>query len=213
MGSIHRVTEHQQATPAEGSDEQAAPRYLPAETRRRQILDAAARLAISNGLESTSIAQVAAEAGVAKGAIYLHFASRSELIAGLQADVWAQMMDLPRAVVADETMTWGRRLDTVVAHWIRFELENQSLYHVVFHAVASDSGEPLKEAREVLSRLIEGGVAAGEFDLGGISAETAVDFLLHGYVGPCFHAGPDEHTTVIDVQRLFRRVVGAAETQ
>ena len=61
-------------------------RYLPPAVRRQQILDAAARLATSDGLENTSIAKVATSAGVAKGSIYLHFRSRHELIAALQAE-------------------------------------------------------------------------------------------------------------------------------
>ncbi len=188
------------------------PRYRPAEVRRQQILDAAAALAIRDGLDGTSIAVVAAEAGVAKGAIYLHFASRSELIAGLQARVWAQMMEQPRIVAHDDAMPWAERLDAVVAHWVRFELENQSLYHAVFHTVPTESDEPLVETREVLSGLLIGGAAAGEFDLHSIDLATVVEFLLHAYVGPCFHAGHGTEQVVADVQRLFRRSVGARDS-
>jgi TetR/AcrR family transcriptional regulator, transcriptional repressor for nem operon len=191
------------------AETEAETRYRPAEVRRQQILDAAAALAVSEGLEGTSIAKVAAEAGVAKGAIYLHFASRSELIAGLQARVWAQMMEQPRVVADDHAQSWAERLDAVVAHWMRFELENQSLYHAVFHAVSTESDEPLVETREVLSGLLTGGVAAGEFDVHGIGTATVVEFLLHAYVGPCFHAGHDPDQVIADVQRLFRRTVGA----
>lgn len=188
------------------------PRYRPAGVRRQQILDAAAELAVRDGLESTSIAVVAAEAGVAKGAIYLHFASRSELIAGLQARVWAQMMEQPRVVANDDALPWAERLDAVVAHWVRFELENQSLYHAVFHTVPTESDEPLMEAREVLSGLLAGGAAADEFDLHGIDTATVVEFLLHAYVGPCFHAGHGQDQVIADVQRLFRRAVGARDS-
>ncbi|HKJ13206.1 MAG TPA: TetR family transcriptional regulator [Ornithinimicrobium sp.] len=189
-----------------------ARRYLPAGVRRQQILEAAAALAIRDGLESTTIAGVAAEAGVAKGAIYLHFASRGQLIAGLQALVWAQMMEQPRVVAHDAAVPWAERLDAVVAHWMRFELENQSLYHAVFHTVPTESDEPLMETREVLSDLLTGGVAADEFDLRGIDTATAVEFLLHAYVGPCFHTGHDQGRVITDVQRLFRRAVGARDS-
>lgn len=186
------------------------PRYRSADERRQQILDAAAALAIRDGLEGTSIADVAAHAGVAKGAIYLHFASRSELIAGLQARVWAQMMEQPRIVALDDAVPWAERLDAVVAHWMRFELENQSLYHAVFHTVPTESDEPLVETREVLSDLLAGGVAAGEFDLDGIDTSTVVEFLMHAYVGPCFHTGRNHEQVIAEVQQLFRRAVGAS---
>ena len=121
------------------------------------------------------------------------------------------MMEQPRAAAADEAVPWAERLDAVVAHWIRFELENQSLYHAVFHTVSIESDEPLEEAREVLPGLLAGGTAAGEFNLDSLDVATVVEFLLHAYVGPCFHAEPNHNHVVADVQRLFRRAVGARD--
>ena len=66
------------------------------------------------------------------------------------------------------------------------------------------------ETREVLSGLLAGGVAAEEFDRRGIDTTTVVEFLLHAYVGPCFHTGHRQEQVIADVQRLFRRTVGAA---
>ncbi len=186
-------------------------RYLPSEVRRRQILDAAAQLATTDGLENTSIARVAEVAGLAKGSIYLHFESRQELVAALQAQVWEQMIEGPRRVVTDDSRSWSERLDAVVEHWMRFEKENHQIYHAVFHAVAMDSHEPWDEARMLLGEIITGGVAAGEFDLAGLHKEVVVEFLLHAYVGPCFHHG-DIDTAIGDVKYLFRRTLGAAQS-
>jgi len=183
-------------------------RYQPPEVRRQQILSAAAQLATTDGLEATSIAKVAETAGVAKGSIYLHFASRDDLIDALQAQVWAQMMVAPRVLALDESLPWAERLDAVVAHWIRYEFEHHDLYHAVFHEVATDSEEPWGEARVVLGQLVTGGAAAGEFDCGEIGTETVVDFLLHGYAGPCYHHAEID-TVIGEMQQLFRRSVGA----
>jgi len=185
-------------------------RYRPAEVRRQQILDAAAQLATSDGLEDTSIARVAAAAGVAKGSIYLHFASRDELIAALQAQVWAEMMEEPRLIAADDDLRWVERLDSVVEHWIRYEFDHHELYHAVFHTVATHTEEPWYEARTLLSQLIAGGAEAEEFDPGIVDIDVIVEFLLHGYVGPCFHHTEIE-AAIVDVQHLFRRTVGASD--
>ena len=182
-------------------------RFQSPETRRRQILDAAARLAVSDGLENTSIAKVAAAAGIAKGSIYLHFASRQDLVAGLQGDLWSQMLGEPRSFTADLDLAWATKLDRIVEHWMRFEFDHHGLYHAVFHAVATNTDEPLVEARRLLTTVIAGGVVAGEFDLADLDADVVVDYLLHGYVGPCFHHGRPE-TAIETVQRLFRRCVG-----
>lgn len=195
------------ATTADNSTEA---RYRPPEVRRQQILDAAARLATTDGLEGTSIAKVAKTAGVAKGSIYLHFESRDDLIGALQAQVWSEMMGNPRLLAADQDLPWADRLDAVVEHWMRYEFDHHELYHAVFHAVATTSDEPWHEARTLLGQLITGGVAAAEFDLGGLNADVVVEFLLHGYVGPCYHHA-NLNTAIADVQQLFRRTIGAAD--
>lgn len=183
-------------------------RYRPPEVRRQQILEAAARLAAADGLEDTSIANVAKAAGVAKGSIYLHFESRDDLIAALQAHVWTEMMETPRLVAGDQGLKWVERLDAVVEHWMRYEAGHHELYHAVFHTVATDSDEPWNEARTLLGQLIAGGVGAGEFALASLNAHVVVDFLLHGYIGPCYHHN-DINTVIADVQQLFRRTLGA----
>ena len=178
--------------------------------RRRQILDAAARLAVDEGLENTSIAKVAEAAGIAKGSIYLRYESRQQLLADLQADLWRQMLERPGDIVADDDLAWASKLDAVVEHWMRFEFDRHDLYHAVFHTVATDSDEPLGEARALLGDLIAAGAAAGEFTLEGFDREVVVEFLLHGYAGPCFHH-TDPETAIVNVQHLFRRSVGATQ--
>lgn len=52
-------------------------------SRELQLLDAAARLFTQLGFDKTTVADVAAEAGVSKGAVYLHFASKDALLEAL----------------------------------------------------------------------------------------------------------------------------------
>lgn len=171
-------------------------------------MDAAARLAVGEGLDRTSIASVAAEAGLAKGSIYLHFESRKDLLAALQADVWAKMLERPTAIVSDPAMASADKLDAVVEHLMRFEFDHHDVYHAVFHTVAGDSAEPFGQADDLLGRLLASGVESGEFDLTGLEADIVVRFMLHGYVGPCFHHD-DPDAAIGNVQQIFRRIVRA----
>lgn len=193
-------------TPAANSAPEG--RFQTPEVRRRQILDAAARLAVEEGLENTSIARVAKAAGIAKGSIYLQFESRQDLLAGLQADLWAQMLARPQQLVDDPNRTWASKLDAVVEHWMRFEFDAHDLYHSVFHAVATDSDEPSDAARSMLRDIVDAGGEAGEFVLEGLDHDVVVEFLLHAYLGPCFH-GSDQVAAIANVQQLFRRALGA----
>ncbi|MBX3015113.1 MAG: TetR/AcrR family transcriptional regulator [Caldilineaceae bacterium] len=51
--------------------------------REQRILDAAAELIIHYGYDKTSVGEIADVAGISKGAIYLHFASKDELFEAL----------------------------------------------------------------------------------------------------------------------------------
>ena len=183
-------------------------RFQTPEVRRRQILDAAAQLAIEEGLANTSIARVAEVAGVAKGSIYLQFASRHDLLAGLQADLWALMLEQPTEIVADPDLSWTEKLDAVVEHWMRFEFDSHDLYHAVFHAVATDSDEPFEAARTLLRQIVDAGSETDEFALGTLDRDVVVEFLVHAYIGPCFHH-TEADVAISNVQQLFRRAIGA----
>ncbi len=177
--------------------------------RRQQILDAAARLATTDGLEATSIAKVAEAAGVAKGSIYLHFESRDDLIGALQAQVWTEMMEAPRVIVWTTRICRGPSGST--PSWSTGCATSSSTTTCTTPSSTQSlpiARSPGSEARALLGQLIAGGVAAGEFDCGEIGTETVVDFLLHGYAGPCYHHAEID-TVIGDMQQLFRRSVGA----
>ncbi len=189
------------------SSKTSSSRFQPPEVRQRQILDATAALALEHGLDNVSVAQVAKAAGVAKGSIYLHYASRNDLVDALRADLWHKMLDEPRRILESTELGWTERMNHIVDHLVTFSVRNEDLYHAVFHATASHSDEPWTESREMIQSLLEGGREAGEFDL--VDLDVTTDFLLHAYAGPCYHSDDIEHTSQ-QLQRLFRRVVGVA---
>ncbi len=57
-----------------------------AEETRRGILSAAERLFEAKGLAATSLEEIAAEAGVTRGAVYWHFTNKADLVIALLAD-------------------------------------------------------------------------------------------------------------------------------
>ena len=54
-------------------------RYLSKDERREEILQAAMRVALSEGLAAMTVRSIATEAGVATGQVHHHFASGGEL--------------------------------------------------------------------------------------------------------------------------------------
>jgi AcrR family transcriptional regulator len=61
--------------------------------RREQILDAALRLWTAHGFDATTVDALAREAGVAKGTVYLYFATKEDLFAAA-VERWSLLPDL-----------------------------------------------------------------------------------------------------------------------
>jgi AcrR family transcriptional regulator len=53
------------------------------DVRREQILDAAAKMFISQGYENSTVDEIAREAGLSKGSIYWYFKSKLDILFGL----------------------------------------------------------------------------------------------------------------------------------
>ena len=67
-------------------------------------------------------------------------------------------------------------------------------------AVVRRCGRALDEIRVRQPRSIH--------NVDGLDGDLLLEFLLHGYTGPCFHP-TDPDTAVANVQQLFRRATGA----
>ncbi|MEX0758220.1 MAG: helix-turn-helix domain-containing protein, partial [Tistlia sp.] len=77
------------------------PRTKPAEVRRRELMAAAERLFLAQGLEATTVEQITQDAGVAKGSFYLQFATKEALLAALREDFLEAYLEELDAVVAE----------------------------------------------------------------------------------------------------------------
>ena len=77
---------------------------LPAEQRRRQLLDVACQVFAAGGFHTTAMDDVANAAGVTKPVLYQHFPSKRALFVELLEDVGRQLLDgLEVATSAVET--------------------------------------------------------------------------------------------------------------
>ena len=70
------------------------------EERQQRILNAAAELFAHYGYDKTTVSDIAREAGISKGAIYLHFASKEALFEGLivhemqtYTEIWLDLLE------------------------------------------------------------------------------------------------------------------------
>jgi AcrR family transcriptional regulator len=97
-----------------------APQNERSRRTRAAILDATWRLLEAHGAEATTMASVAQEAGVTRRALYLHFASRAELLLALHAHV-DEALDLESSLQpVREAPDAVARLEAFAAHLARF---------------------------------------------------------------------------------------------
>lgn len=93
--------------------------------RRQAILDAVARLLVDRGERVPSVAEVAEAASLAKGTVYLYFASKEELLLALHeravSEFFAELADLlagERAVEFEDIYAVTRRHMVAPSHYL-----------------------------------------------------------------------------------------------
>lgn len=199
-----------------GCEKPAKPRTKPAEVRRDELMDAAARLFIAKGVEGTTIDEIVARANVAKGTFYHYFCSKMDVILALRERFAQDFINQARSAVDTcPPDNWPARLRGWLEAAVNVYLDESRLHDVVFHRVQVQD-RALKEKNAVLSEL-EGLLTAGA-QAGAWSPDdpqlTAI-VIYHG-----FHGAVDKAICTGDVEReqlvrglstLFLRMLGSRE--
>jgi AcrR family transcriptional regulator len=188
-------------------------RYSP-EVRRAMILKEAKACLLENGLDNTTVRDIAAWCGVSPGTITYHFASVDEILMEVLAEASAEYLrfNLSRA---EQRGTHGEQLLALlvgglpadgkarqmwrlwVACWSRAPYDDRlASVHALRH----------EHEREAIRALLESGAAAGEF--GALDADSVARELLGLLDGLGLQAYVSEQSMPLAVveQILARRV-------
>jgi AcrR family transcriptional regulator len=143
------------------------------EERPRQILEAAFRVFGTRGLHRATLDDVAREAGITKGTIYLYFPGKAALfIAMLKARVNAVMPEVPAPREGHRAPTTRSRLDRIGRQLYAFF--RSPAYLAMYRTIVSEAvdfpeaaallyREGILPANRRLAEVIRRGIAAGEF--------------------------------------------------
>lgn len=178
--------------------------------RPDQLLDAAEAVLLRKGLASTTVADVAEAAGVAKGTVYLYFDSKDALLAGLRSRYLARFGEAVGASMGGPARSPARRLKRFVTGLFEFSAANHELHHLLFHEAGFREEDAFAGARRILSDLVADGVASGDFAVDDVEATTS--FLLHGLHGllvDTMHSGGTGRSPVKAATRLAERTLSA----
>ncbi len=154
--------------------------------RREQILQAAERLLEHYGPQKTTVADVAREAGVGVGSVYLEFPSKEAIIEALSRARHDAVLAAMRAAAAQSGHAWSTRLSAVMdarleAYFAQAAsgIHARDLFYCTNPAVKIASQWFHDEERALVTEMLNAGVHAGEFEVS--DTELMARVILRAY--------------------------------
>jgi len=139
------------------------------EEKYSRILDAAIKVFAKNGVENSTIAKIASEAGVADGTIYLYFKNKRDILIQFAKDRGSKILAKFQEESGKGSNAKEKMINLLLAHLDEFA-ENRDIA-IVFQAEISKfhSAEPYIRAlsnkyRYILKTILENGKNEGLID-------------------------------------------------
>src|SRR3989475_2062845 len=136
-------------------------------TKPQQIVDAAIRVFARNGYYNSRVSDIAREAGIASGTIYLYFRTKDEILVTLFREKMAQWVALVRREIATERGAEAKIRKLVALHFAVLE-GDPDLAEVVQVELRQGhkffrgaSAHEVSAYFDVIQSVLEEGVAAG----------------------------------------------------
>lgn len=190
------------------------PRTKPPEERRDELMNAAERLFLEQGVAPTTIEQITMGANVAKGTFYLHFSSKEDILAALGERFGQKhLVGIKAAIAKKKEGDWKGKLATWAKACANGYLDSIRLHDVVFYGSRPATREGLVDNIVIdhLFELLQGGVAAGAWSMDDPRFSAVFLFSgLHAVVDDAYtkekrvNRGRLEHR----VEQLWFRAVG-----
>lgn len=156
-------------------------RTKPPETRRNDIMNAALRLFVEQGVAATTVDHITAAAEVAKGTFYLYFTSKDELLAALGARFGQELLESIHKATRRIEGDWPGRLAAWAKAYAAGYLASVRVHDAVFsgtwprprdgqldNCVVDDLERLLDEGKRALAWSIEDTRMTAVFLFGGI---------------------------------------------
>ncbi len=141
--------------------------------REELILQASEEVLLEKGYQDTSMDEIAARVGIAKGTLYLHFAGKEDLVIALVEREMQAFLKVIEDTIASYTTaraTLEAILRVIYTGLLgqRFQLLSSLVENVDTRAQLMEKREKLRSTKErviqAITHLLEQGKATGEFD-------------------------------------------------
>ncbi|MFO0591134.1 MAG: TetR/AcrR family transcriptional regulator [Polyangiaceae bacterium] len=179
------------------------------QTRREAILLAADRLFRHYGPQKTTMADIAREASIGVGSVYLEFPSKDAVIEALSRGRYAAVVAAMRSAATAPGASCAERLSRVFEARTRgflAMLEDGAhacdLLHCGSDAVKSAKTAYHEEERRILTELLREGVACGELTVAEVDATVRVLLLACSRFEPPWIAHAPTDSVLADVAAM-----------
>jgi AcrR family transcriptional regulator len=164
-----------------------APRPDVSEERKAQIYQAALTCFNRKGYHRTTMDNIAAESGLSKGTLYWYFKSKKGLFISLFQEVMGQLGQAWEAIAANDKASATEKLyasldlfrvelgEMVPFFSVMMEAWALTRYDEAVEGIIQDLYRPYLD---IMIRIIEEGVASGEFRVGSVRAIAMVIMTL-----------------------------------
>lgn len=178
--------------------------------RARELLEIATQLFIRNGIDETTVDDIVAHAGIAKGTFYYHYASKTALLEAIREAV---IEDFDNHVEEEMTKQTSRNPEVLLDTWVRAICDAYAMIirrQDIGFASAGFRWTPREQSHlGVLVRLLEDGNAQGCWKVDDLY-RTAI-FIQKGMLGvmdDMVLAGKSIKGAYEDMIDLVRHAVG-----
>ncbi len=161
-----------------------------AETRR-DILSAAGTLFAKRGFDAVTMREIAGKAGCSHTTIYIHFKDKEALLHALSMPSLQELKQRMESILLHHDLSPEERLKGISREFIRFCLQNRTMYTIFFGAksVRVDEERPaleINQLRNGLFRLLQQALQDcldGHRDDLLLTSARIFFFTIHGIVG------------------------------
>ena len=140
--------------------------------KRRRILDAAVSVFAQHGFYNAKVSQIAKEAGVADGTIYLYFKNKEDILIQVFIDAMDEILRRQEAAAAEITDP-TERLRTFIRVHFASVAESRAMAEVITVELRQSSKfmrntdmKPFGRYLGMIARIVDDGVRAGVFAKG-----------------------------------------------
>lgn len=145
----------------------------PKESVRESILDATDRLLARFGYRKMTVEDIAAEAGIGKGTIYLHFSSKEEVVLSHVDRIVDRLKQQHLAVIARSKHTALERIRQMLLARVLFRFDSiqhytQSLNDLLAAlrpGLLARRARYFEEEAQIFAEVLAEGRASGEFEM------------------------------------------------